>query len=181
MPDLASLLAALDARRAEFLAGLDSVPPAQRDRAPSQSAWSPLQIGEHLLLSERGFAHVTARQIEKGDDRRRFGEPSERSVEGLLQAMRTPAKFKVPKGIEAVTPKGDVPYDTLRQDWQATAERWHEIIATFPPELEREALVMHPVAGPITTAQTLRFLEAHIEHHLHQLARTVRALNATPA
>jgi hypothetical protein len=181
MPELPRLLAALDNRRAEFLAGLESVPPEQRDRAPSQSAWSPLQIGEHLLISERGFARITARQLEKGDDRRRFGEPSERSVEGLLQAMRTPARFKIPEGVEAITPTGDVPYEVLRRDWLATGERWHEIVAAFPPELETEALVMHPVGGPLTTAQTLRFLEAHIEHHLHQLGRTVRALNQAPA
>ncbi len=180
MSDLPRLLAALDNRRAEFLAGLDSVPAEQRGQAPTQAAWSPLQIGEHLLISERGLAHITARQIEKGDDRRRFGEPSERSVEGLIRAMRTPAQFKIPEGIDAITPTGSVPYDVLRRDWQATAERWHAIVATFPPELEREALVTHPVSGPITTAQTLRFLEAHIEHHLHQLGRTVRALNQAP-
>ena len=181
MSDLPRLLATLDNRRAEFLAGLESVPAEQRAQSPTPSAWSPLQIGEHLLISERGFAHITARQIEKGDDRRRFGEPSERSVEGLIQAMRTPATFKIPEGVDAITPTGDVPYDVLRRDWQATAERWHEIVATFPPELETEALVMHPVSGPLTTAQAIRFLEAHIEHHLHQLGRTVRALNQTPA
>lgn len=174
---LDALLSALDNRRAEFLAGLDSISPDQRGAAPSPSAWSPLQIGEHLLAAERGYAHVTARQLEKGDDRRRFDPPSERSVEGLIRAMRTPAQFKVPEGVGSVTPTGDLPFDSLKSEWEATGRRWHEIVADFPPELEHEALVSHPVAGSLTTAQTLRFLESHIEHHLHQLARTVRALN----
>ncbi len=177
---LAPLLAALDNRRAEFLAGLDSVPPEQCDRAPAAKAWSPVQIGEHLLLVEHGLAHVTARQIEKGDDRRRFGEPSETSVEGVLQALRTPAKMKVPEGV-GIEPTGDVSMDALRREWPATGQRWHEVVAALPPELEDEALVMHAVAGPLTAAQTLRFLEAHIEHHLHQLGRTVRALNSSAA
>lgn len=175
-----SLLTALDDRRAEFLEGLDSVPPDQRKRSPSTHAWSPLQIGEHLVLAERGFARITARQIEKGENRRRIGEPSDKSVEGLLQALRTPAKMKIPENV-GVDPTGEVPMEELRPQWLAVGARWHEIAATLPPELADEALVLHSIGGPLTFSQTLRFLEAHIEHHLFQLARTVRALNATPA
>ncbi len=181
MPDLPTSLDALDARRAEFLAGLDSIPPEQLSQAPSSKAWSPLQIGEHLLATERGLAHVTGRQIEKGEDRRRFGDPSERSVEGLLQAMRTPAKFKVPAGTGLPDPTGETTLPELRQAWAETAERWRSVAGTLPPGLADEGLVMHPVAGPMTVAQTVRFLESHIEHHQHQLARTVRALSARTA
>lgn len=179
---LAPLLAALDNRRSEFLAGLASVPADQRHRRPAAHAWSPLDIGEHLFRVESGLARLTARQIEKGDDRRRFDEPSATSVEGLLQALRTPAKMKMPSAIaDAIGPTGEIPYGELRERWLATGERWHEIAAALPPDLEDEALVVHDIAGPLTPAQTLRFLDAHIEHHLHQLARTVRALNAAPA
>jgi hypothetical protein len=178
---LAPLLAALDNRRAEFLAGLDSLPPEQRGRKPAAQAWSPLDIGEHLVLVESGLARITARQIEKGDDRRRVGEPSATSVEGLLQMLRTPAKMKIPEVARGIAPTGELTYEELRRQWQAAGERWHEIVATLPPELEGEALVMHAVAGPLTPAQTLRFLDAHVEHHLHQLARTARALNTAPA
>jgi hypothetical protein len=175
-----SLLTALDKRRAEFLEGLDSVPPAQRDRAPSTQAWSPLQIGEHLVLVEHGLARIMARQVEKGEDRRQVGEPSEKSVEGLIRALRTPAKMKVPENV-GVDPAGEMTMEELRAKWLAAGKRWHELAVALPPGLADEALVMHAVGGPLTFAQTLRFLEAHIEHHLFQLARTVRALNAAPA
>lgn len=175
-----SLLTALDNRRAEFIEGLDSVPPAQRDRAPSTHAWSPLQIGEHLYLVEHGLARIMARQIEKGEDRRQIGEPSEKSVEGLIRALRTPAKMKVPENV-GVDPTGDLPMDDLEAQWRDVGAQWHEIADTLPPALTDEGLVMHAVGGPLTFSQTLRFLEAHIEHHLFQLARTVRALNTTPA
>lgn len=175
-----SLLTALDDRRAEFLEGLDSVPPAQRDRTPSTHAWSPLQIGEHLVLVEHGLARIMARQIEKGEERKQIGEPSEKSVEGLIRALRTPAKMKVPENV-GVDPSGEMTMEALRTQWRDTGARWHEMANTLPPELADEALVMHAVGGPLTFSQTLRFLEAHIEHHLFQLARTVRALNTTPA
>jgi hypothetical protein len=178
---LALLLATLDNRRSEFLAGLASISPEQRGQKPTAKAWSPLEIGEHLLRVESGLARLTARQIEKGDDRRRVGEPSTTSVEGLLQALRTPAKMTMPADVRGIAPTGEITYDELRTQWLAVGEQWHEIARTFPPELEGEALVLHNVAGPLTAAQTLRFLEAHIEHHLHQLARTVRALNAPAA
>lgn len=173
-------LAALDDRRSEFLDGLDSVPTAQRDRSPTPHTWSPLQIGEHLYLVDHGFARFMARQIKKGDARRRFGEPSAKSVEGLIQAMRTPAQLKVPENT-GVNPSGGMSTDELRTQWLAVGKRWHEIAAAVPSEWAEEALAMHPVGGPLTFSQTLRFLEAHIEHHLFQLARTVRTLNMRPA
>jgi hypothetical protein len=174
------LLNALDERRTEFLDGLDSVPPSQRDRSPTTHTWSPLQIGEHLYLVDEGFARYVARQLEKGDARRRFDEPSDKSVEGLIRAMRTPAQLKVPEN-SGVDPAGEMSMDELRTQWLAVGKRWHEIAAALPPELAEEALSMHPVGGPLTFSQTLRFLEAHIEHHMFQLARTVRSLNTRPA
>ncbi len=181
MPALAPHLAALDARRAEFLAGLDSLPPEQQRQRPTASAWSPVEIGEHLLIVERGLARVAGRQIEKGEGRRRFDAPSAKSVEGLVAAMRTPAKFQVPAGAGSIDPTGELSLDELRQAWGASGAQWHRVAETLPPGLEDEGLVLHPIAGPMTIANTLRFLEAHIEHHLHQLARTVRALNGRAA
>ncbi|MEM1041314.1 MAG: DinB family protein [Bacteroidota bacterium] len=180
MPDLAAFLDPLDARRAEFLAGLDSIPPEQLGQAPTSKAWSPLGIGEHLLIVERGLGHVAGRQIEKGEGRKRFGEPSAKSVDGLVRAMRTPSKFKVPDGV-GIEPTGEVSLGELRQAWGEAGAQWHRVAETLPPDLADEGLVMHAVAGPMTIAQTLRFLEAHIEHHQHQLVRTVRALSARAA
>lgn len=176
MSDLKPLLDALDDRRTEFLAALESITPDQLNRSPGGKAWTPLQIGEHLMRVEQGLAHVARRQIEKGDARRDVGEPSERSVEGLIEALRTPAKFKVPAGVPSIVPTGGIDLETLRQAWLETGERWRTIVETLPPDLARTPLVHHAVAGAMTTAQTLRMLEAHIEHHTHQLARTAQAL-----
>ena len=99
-------------------------------------------------------------------------------MEGLITALRTAAPFKVPGGAGPVHPSGELSLDALLHQWTEAAERWQRIVADFPDGLAETALVHHPIAGPMTAAQTLRFLEAHVEHHEHQLARTVRALNA---
>ena len=121
-----------------------------------------------------------SRQIGKGDARRDVGQPSARSVEGLIRAMRTPAQFKIPEGVPSIVPSTDAApdLDTLRAEWQQTGERWHALADELPADLAETGLVHHAVAGALTFGQTLRFLESHIEHHLHQLARTVRALAA---
>lgn len=183
MPDPDSLLSALDSRRAEFLAALESIPPHHLAASPGGAKWSPLQIGEHLFKTESGLAYVMGRQIEKGDARRDVGEVSERSVEGLIRAMRTPAQFKVPAGVPSILPADDETptLAQLRDDWLQTGERWHALAETLPPDLAETGLVTHAVAGAMTFGQTLRFLESHIEHHLHQLGRTVRVLSAASA
>ena len=183
MPNFDALLSALDNRRAEFLHALETIPPHHLAASPGGAKWSPLQIGEHLLKLESGFAYVMGRQIEKGDARRDVGEPSERSVEGLIRAMRTPAQFNVPAGVPSIVPSPDETPSLaqLREDWQETGRKWHELARTLPPDLADTGLVSHAVAGAMTFEQTLRFLESHIEHHLHQLGRTVRVLNADEA
>lgn len=180
MPDLGPLLTALDARRSEFLADLDSIPPEQLSQSPTSKAWSPLGIGEHLVIVERGLGRAAVRQIEKGEGRKQFGEPSAKSVDGLIRAMRTPSKYKVPEGV-GIEPTDEMTLVELRQAWGEAGDQWRKAAEMLPPELEDEGLVMHAVAGPMTVAQTLRFLESHIEHHQHQLVRTVRALSARTA
>ncbi len=176
MPDPAPHLAALDARRAGFLAALADIPEAQRRQPPAMGAWSPLQIGEHLLLTEEMMAHFMDRQIQAGDARRDVGKASEKSVEGLLAWLRTPAKTRMPADARGIDPQGELGFDALRERWAAVGERWHGIAETLPPELAGVALLRHPVGGPMQLDHTLRFLEAHAEHHEHQLARTVAAL-----
>ncbi|MDX1531957.1 MAG: hypothetical protein R3362_10575, partial [Rhodothermales bacterium] len=63
MPTLRALLSALDTRRAAFLAALGHLPEAQRQQRPKPEAWSPLMIGEHLMLVERGMGVITERQV----------------------------------------------------------------------------------------------------------------------
>ena len=178
MSDYATLLAALDARRTEFLDALDSVPERLQTTSPGGSKWSPVQIADHLVRVERGLAYAMGRQIEKGDARRDVGEPSERSVEGLIRAMRTPAQFKIPDGVPSIVPATEEApsLDALRAEWHEAGTRWHALADEVPADLAETGLVHHAVAGALTFGQTLRFLESHIEHHLHQLGRTVRAL-----
>jgi hypothetical protein len=174
--DLPALLRALDARRAAFLGALAALPPEVIDRAPAQESWSPLQIGEHLLRTEEQMLGAAERQTHAGSDRRVLGEADDAAVEGLIQALRSPARFRVPDGARGIHPEGDLSLQDLRDRWGAVAERWRRLVAVFPPDLLNVALLRHPLAGPLCMGHTLRFLEAHVAHHVHQLNRTVQAL-----
>jgi hypothetical protein len=174
--DLPALLKALDARRAAFLEALDALPGAALERAPAPEAWSPLQIGEHLLRTEEQMLGAAERQTHSGSDRRVLGEADEAAVEGLILSLRSPARFRVPASARGIHPDGSLSLQDLRARWGAAAERWRRLVAAFPPGLLNVALLRHPLAGPLCMRHALRFLEAHIAHHEHQLNRTVQAL-----
>jgi hypothetical protein len=174
-PDLPALVAALDARRAAFLEALAALPAEVLERAPAPEAWSPLCIGEHLLRTEEQMLGAAERQTHAGSDRRVLGEADDAAVEGLIHALRSPARFRVPDGSRSIHPEGDLSLQDLRTRWGAVAERWRRLVAVFPPDLLNVALLRHPLAGPLCMRHALRFLEVHIVHHEHQLARTVRA------
>jgi len=176
-PDLPSLLAALDARRTTFLANLEALPEPTLEQSPEPGAWSPLEIGEHLLRLEERFLNAAERQTHAGDDRRDLGEADEAAVEGLIQAMRSPARFRVPEGARVVQPEGALTLADLRVRWRVLAERWQCLVDGFPDALLNVALVRHPLAGPLCLRHTLRFLDAHLSHHEHQLTRTLAALD----
>lgn len=172
-----ALLDALDRRKAAFLDAVREVAPEERSRAPSPHTWSPRAITEHLVLVEEH----TAAALERGLDEGGLDEsPSEAKVEAVLAALGTAAQIRIPDSARHLEPTGEVPLEQLEARWGAVGERLRTLAERIDPAQRAVPLMRHPAAGPIRFDQALRLLEAHVGHHVHQLARTIRAL-APPA
>ncbi|HYE96229.1 MAG TPA: DinB family protein [Rubricoccaceae bacterium] len=173
--DLGPLVSRLDHERERFVAAMDRLPRAVRAARPGAEAWSPLEIAEHVFLAERAMLRGLRRQVEAGEARRDIGRASRWKAVALMAVTRAPVKVRAPKQAP-IHPTGETPWETLRAEWTALGAGWRALAEAFPPALERAALVRHPVAGPLTTASTLRFLAAHAARHFGQLKRTSTAL-----
>ncbi|GAB5535913.1 MAG: hypothetical protein Rubg2KO_21620 [Rubricoccaceae bacterium] len=173
-PDLMTLsdaLAALDTTRTSILADLDAFTPEQRVASPAEGAWSPEQVAEHVLTAERGILASIRRSTDA-----HLGTPSQQAVEGVISFMKSDQKAQTPPFLE---PQG-MAYDDARQGLGTVGADWHELVDSLSDAPQDRAVFAHPMAGPMTLLDTLRFMESHAGHHRHQLAR-IRASESVSA
>ncbi|MEM6328063.1 MAG: DinB family protein [Bacteroidota bacterium] len=152
-------------------AALDAFPLGALDWHPAPDRWSATGVLEHLLKTERGCLFAIQRQVAAGDNRRDLGPTSPPRVTRLLTFLQSGGRTQVPEGAARFVAPTGAPYADLRAEWDGLDTRWHEALASVPPDLTEAGLVSHPVSGPLTAANAARFVGAHARHHLSQLRR----------
>lgn len=159
---------------------LDALPPDALAWRPAPDEWSPTDVLEHLVRTERGMLFGIDRQLQAGDSRRDLGTPSPEAFAKLSAFLRSDRKTTVPEGsARFVAPRGDTPYADLRAEWDALPETWTQVLGAIPDDLAETGLVLHPRAGALTARDSALFAADHAAHHLHQLER-LRAHPAVP-
>ncbi len=163
--------------RTSFMDALDAARPDLRTAKPTAGAWSPLEIAKHLYQTERSVLRGITRQVDPKNEIRDFGKPSRAKFVALIFALRSPVKFKVPPNAEAIIPN-EMTYEEIWADWPGFQVQWDSVVESFPSDLLSIGLILHPVTGPMTLAQSLQFLAVHSARHYKQLERTIADLTA---
>lgn len=133
--------------------------------------WSPAEIVHHLVLAESFAVAYLEKKLEKISTLQKTGWRAALRSAVLTWALRAPLKFKAPSPL--VLPKPDMAWDDLRAQWQAQREKLQTLLERVTPETSRLALYRHPVAGLLTPAQMLSFLQEHFDHHEKQIAKLI--------
>ena len=170
----ADRLRAIEAKRSRLIDRVSGLEPARLTRRPGPEKWSILEIVEHLVLAE---TDVFGDLDTLGERRSRRRQPRDRLLYPLVMfILRFGIPVRVPS--QGMVPRGERRLDELRAEWEANHARlgaW--IRASDPGSLERP-LFVHPVAGPMTTTQTLKMLDVHLGRHDRQI---MAILEATPS
>ena len=147
--------------------------PAERLRfRPQPTAWSTLNVLDHLLKTEQGVFDAVGKSLPGGHPvtwKDRFGEWM------VIGVMRSPIRVKVPASAQTVLPGETSDLPMITKQWQETREQAAQLLASLSPGQLRCGLFQHPIAGWMTMLQTVRFLSAHLQHHGYQLNRLKRA------
>jgi hypothetical protein len=162
----------LERQKQATLAQLHRHSSEQLQLRPTPSAWSMIQIAEHLQRTEQAILSAA------------FSQPHaplqtlpQRISAGLMIALSlSPARIRVPKAVSVIAPAESLTLPELEARWAATRSRLEAEIRTFPADKARCNVFRHPVSGWMTLLQTLHFLSAHLTHHGYQLRRVRRAL-----
>jgi hypothetical protein len=170
--ELAQLSDRLDQSRARVLALVEGTDEDQRSSQPAEGKWSLLQVVEHLVLAEEG----TLKVFEQGPP----PEPKVkvrsvlalRAIEGLFGL-----RLRLPVPSKSLTPTTPESLEPLRVRWVAAGKGIAQYVGALEPDDLRKPRFRHPVAGWLTAAQGIDFLERHIRHHERQIHRIRRSLN----
>lgn len=162
----------LEELRRQLLARLGESDDACLNRRPADGGWSAGQVLAHVIEAERKSLAYVRKKLQDPDaiPRRTLRHRLNGFV--LSLAMKGPFKFEVPPVVGE--PPESVDLDDLTRDWQEVRSGWREFVSTFPPELEDRAVYRHPVAGPLTLGDSLRFLITHLERHSRQIDTTLK-------
>jgi hypothetical protein len=170
-PDLAHRLERLEASRRRAVALLDAHDRVALNRSPRAGRWSALQVLHHVIASETATLGYVRKKMLGGTALPPAGLASRLKRLALQAALVLPLRFRAPAATAAVP--DDVDAAELRARWERTRQEWRDLLDTFPPSLEDRLVFRHPFVGLMGLADTLAFLEAHLDHHVRQVERLV--------
>ncbi len=162
----AEILEILEQSRREFLDAVEAVPAEIAQRKPTAEAWSPLEIAEHVALTEMGmFRMLGAAEPDASatENREREAEIARRIV-GRAKAVDAPDRVK-PTGRFATLAEAVAQFDQARQT-----------TIGFAGETEKNLFAMraqHPFFDPINGYELLIVMAGHARRHAAQIAETV--------
>jgi hypothetical protein len=177
---------ALEELRARLAADLDAVMAAVGGLSQSQADWRPApgrwSIGEvlhHLVLSDRSFALVVGKLVERGRREGVAARPGGRRSWPRLRGIADVNASGPVRNPERVTPTHGLPVDRLRRDLEHAHRTVEECIPALAA-LDLEALRFpHPLGFELNLYQWADIAGAHERRHLCQI-EAVKAAEGFP-
>ncbi len=157
---------ATERQRAELKVAVSSLSEAQLNWRPDNSAWSILQIVDHLVRSSRSVqkAFETGAQEPELLIPRLLPQSLRRAL--ILGALNRDLTLPVPS-IE-LEPGSNASLPELYSNWEIVS---NDIRNFIEPLNGDEKKYTHPAMGPITILQTFELGRVHTAYHTRQIER----------
>lgn len=164
----------LENAKDEILNFLQCQGPTDLNKSIGES-WSMIQAVRHIQFVEESIIAYMKKKIQAGDNL------PYRSLKGRLMlfvlfiVFFLRIKFKAPASV--ANPKISS-LEELEVDWKNSRENMKEFLDDFPAKWETKAVYKHPAGMRINLSDTLRFLNVHLRHHIHQVHRIKKSLGS---
>lgn len=164
---LNSLFEEMEQSRVDLLVRLSQLTPEQLSFHPA-GGWSILQVLDHLQETEESSLRHMQKKMKAEELPQAGWKALWRSL--ILNTMlRLPFRYKIPPRV--AEPLGDTSLQEMQVRWEQSRGELQRFMAHLPREMQDRALFRHPLAGHLSFAQTLRFMNNHFQHHLDQIDR----------
>lgn len=161
------LMTLLDHERANLLAQFERVPAARRAERPGESAWSALEIVEHVARVEAGVAKM----IVKGGEMPRTATASEladaQMTPGRIAGVRSRGeKLSAP---DRVRPTGSLAPAMVVEQIAGARAGLRAAFAAADPAVLDGIMFPHPFIGPLTLRAWVVLVAHHDARHAEQM------------
>ena len=151
--DLLQQLNSLTADMLSFKAGADK--------------WSIVEVIEHLVMAEEDMlAQLTGAASAATLD------PQDRSAKNyhiVIKVMTKDIPVDVP--VESMEPHGQFSLEELLGRWDDTRQKTRAYIDAINSADVGDLVYRHPFAGPLDMAETLRFIDVHVDNHMRHIEK----------
>jgi hypothetical protein len=158
-----------------LMAVVGTLTQAQADWRPGPGRWSIGEVLHHLVLSNRSFALVVERLIERGRRKGISARPEGRRSWPRLPAIADVRASGPVRNPDRVTPASGLPVEELRRD---LVESHRAVVAQIPSlaPLHLEALRFpHPLGFELNLYHWVDIAGAHERRHLTQIQSVLSA------
>ena len=156
-----------DQARRELLNQLETLRLDTLKTRPQPDKWSIIEIIQHLVLAETHLLRTESGTSNTGASKRTLRHRF--LYAAVLFVLRFGIPVKTPS--RKVVPSGDPSLSELQQQWDASQSWLQSFVANLDRRARKKAAFKHPIAGPMTAKQTIRFLHVHFDTHARQIRR----------
>ena len=175
LPKLQGLFDRVEMQRQKLLRQAEGLNKAQLAFQPAAGEWSLLEHLHHLTLTDQEII----RQASHPKAVLRLAKQQERRVPFGIVWLVLRSGIRVPVPIDSVLPTPGQTLLSVSAQWDEARGQMRQILGALNEEQARQPFAMHPVSGPLTPAQVLRFTLAHGHYHLRRM-RHIRHAPAFP-
>ena len=143
---------------------------------PSSTSWSAGQVANHLYLSEAASFAYLKKKMSYPDSLLPYTVKSWKAYYMTKLVLFSPLKTKAPPAIDMWTGKSVMPPGELDVKWNELRSEMKTYIYEHYPVAGNKLVYNHPFAGRMTMIQMLMFFNDHLDHHIHQVKRILKAV-----
>ncbi|PSL41079.1 DinB family protein [Planomicrobium soli] len=157
-----------DRIRQAVLDAVEGKPDELLNRKPSEDAWSPIQILDHLQLMETMIAKNISKQLASEKNEKVLKKPIALTVSRLI-------KVDAPRHV--IPTEEFVALEEMKKRLTASRTFLYSVYDGASKETLEQKSMPHPVFGKVPLSQWFPFVGLHEKRHLKQLEKTLKRLS----
>ncbi len=164
----------IDRQLDRLLSELSAVDESRLIKSPGEGQWSPVQVLQHLMLSENGSMQYVRKKTQSG-----YAGLKPSDWQGKLRSLLVgfylslPFKFKAPAVVDTPQFPEVKSFEEIREGYLQTRRRLGELLQGLPEEAFHVLAYRHPLGGRMDLNGMLHFFAAHFERHEKQIKRSL--------
>lgn len=164
LKELSPLYKSLEDKRRELLKYMDGISEAERQRKPNPKELSPIQVLAHIVKVEETVAGPGTSPKLKS----KVGLKGRVFMATMVNLMRP--GFRIPT-TPVLHPSVPDSYHELKQSWERTRQELTSRVERTTESAKNQPITDHMMAGPLSAAMALEFLDIHLRYHWKNFPR----------